>query len=127
MTKLQFISELLSAINLLLEADVNSCTAHQARICLNSIFDKFEEVGDSECESNTSGEFEFYAYLIHCLHQGGYNLWLEEQETKTSSEVKFIQELYKLTGIPYDDLHKYMNLPVSEPDYTLEVEIDVTI
>jgi len=127
MTKLQFISELLSAINLLIEADVNSCTAHQARICLNSIFDKFEEVQDPECKSNTSGEFEFYGYLIHCLHQGGYNLWLEEQEKNTSSEVKFIQELYKLTGIPYDDLHKYMNLPVSEPDYTLEVEIDVTI
>jgi len=46
MTKLQFISELLSTINLLLEAGVNYCMAHQARICLDSTFDKFEEIGD---------------------------------------------------------------------------------
>jgi len=56
MTKLQFISELLGTINLLLEADVNCCSAHQAKILLDSIFDKFEEIGDiQEREPNTCG------------------------------------------------------------------------
>jgi len=87
MTKLQFISELLVAINLLLKADVNCCNAHQARILLESIFDKFEEIGDvQESEPNTCGDLEHYYYIIENLHDQGYNLYLEEKEQATTTE-----------------------------------------
>jgi len=87
MTKLQFISELLGTINLLLETDVNCCSAHQARILLDSIFDKFEEIGDiQEREPNTCGDLEHYSYIIENLHDKGFNLYLEEKAKAATTE-----------------------------------------
>lgn len=80
MTKLQFISQLLEAINLLLEADVNGCTTHQARICLNAIFDQFEELeGTTPNDKDTSGDLEHYHYLLDSIKDKGVELYHEEQ------------------------------------------------
>jgi len=123
MTKIQFISELLGTINLLLETDVNCCTAYQARICLESTFDKFEEIGDAQVsKTNTRGDLELFNQLIADLTEKGYDLWLEEKEQKTKSqnthrsEADFIRELHKLTGVPYN-LQEYIDLQIDELHY----------
>ena len=97
MTKLQFISELLGTINLLIEADVNCCNAYQARILLDSIFDKFEELGDAqEKEPNTCSDLEHYAYIIENLHDKGYNLYQEDkaQAATTENETDTLDHLF---------------------------------
>jgi len=123
MTKLQFISELLGTTNLLLEAGVNCCTAHQARICLDSTFDKFEEIGDvGTSKPNTRGDLELFNKLIDSITEAGYDLWFEgkKQEIQSQndhlSESEFIRELHKLTGVPYD-LQEYIDLQIDELHY----------
>jgi len=87
MTKFQFISELLGTINLLLEADVNCCSAYQARILLDSVFYKFEEIADQQTsEQNTRDDLELYSYIIENLYDKGYNLYLEEKAKPATTE-----------------------------------------
>jgi len=81
MTKLQFISEVLGTINLLLETEVNSCTVHQANICVTSIFDKFEKLADQPTNGqNTPGDLELYQYLTDSIKVKGLELYQEEKE-----------------------------------------------
>jgi len=111
MTKLQFISELLGTINLLLEADVNCCNAHQARILLDSVFDKFEEIGDQQTrEQNTRGDLELYSYIIENLHDKGFNLYLEEKAKPTTPE-KAINALDHLFPNLVSDLNALTIIP----------------
>jgi len=106
MTNFKFISDLLNIINALLQEGVTGCSVHKARGYLAELFDSFEEHEGIEINATSDrGDLELYAYLIDSLHQDGYSLWLEEQEQKikpTLSEDEFIQELYKLTGVPFD-------------------------
>ena len=111
MTKLQFISELLGTINLLLETDVNCCSAHQARILLDSIFDKFEELGDAQAsEPNTCGDLEHYSYIIENLHDKGFNLYLEENAKPVTTE-KAINALDHLFPNLVSDLNALTIIP----------------
>jgi len=104
MTNFKFISDLLNIINALLQEGVTGCSVHEARGYLDELFDSFEEHEGTTChDKNDRGDLEFYGYIIDSLHELGYRFWLEDKETKpTLSEDEFIQELYKLTGVPFD-------------------------
>jgi len=81
MTKLQFISEVLGTINLLLETEVNSCTVHQASIGVASTFDKFGEQADQPTNGQkTPGDLELYQYLTDSIKGKGLELYQEEKE-----------------------------------------------
>ena len=80
MTKLQFISEVLGTINLLLETEVNSCAIHQASVCVASAFNKFEELADQPIsEKNTPSDLEHYHHLIESLKVKGLERYQEEK------------------------------------------------
>jgi len=108
MTKFQFTSDLLNIITALLQGGITDCSVHETRGYLNELFDSFgKHEGMKSNEPIDRGDLEFYGYVIDCLHQEGCNLWSEEIQLQNmpSSEAEFIQELYKMTGIPFGELH----------------------
>jgi len=114
MTNFKFISDLLNIINALLLEGISGCSVHETRGYLDELFDSFEEQEGLPCDINDRGDLELYGYIIDSLHELGYRFWLEDKDTKPPlSEDEFIQELYKLTGIPFD-LQAYINLPFGE-------------
>jgi len=117
MTKFQFTSDLLNIITALLQGGITDCSVHETRGYLNELFDSFEKhEGMKINEPIDRGDLEFYGYVIDCLHQEGYDLWLEEIQSQNMlpSEAEFIRELYKITGIPFGDLD-CINLKNAEP------------
>jgi len=83
MTKFQFVSDVLSIINGLLEAGINGCHNHEARTQLDHLFDQFEEhEGTPTDVTHSPADLEMYAYIIDNVHQRGYDYWLERQTPK---------------------------------------------
>jgi len=134
MTKFQFILELLGTINLLLETEITSCTVHQARICLDSIFETFEELGDTPVsEPNTRGDLEHYSHIISNIYDKGFELWKEEkhQAEKMQTDLSNIKPKESLDKILDDIAIKDKNMPkhlrqyfhtienIEEDDYTI--------
>ena len=108
MTKFQFTSDLLNIVTALLQGGITDCRIHETRGYLNELCDSFEKhEGMKTSEPIDRGDLEFYGYVIDSLHQEGYNFWLEEIQSQNMppSEAEFIQELYKMTGIPFVELH----------------------
>ena len=84
MTKFQFISELLTYINLLLETDLTPCVTSISQSCLDDLFENYEQSYDEQQTPNNRRDLKHYHYIIDNLLQKGVALYEEEKPKNTT-------------------------------------------
>jgi len=83
MTKFQFISELLTYINLLLETDLTPCITSISQSCFDDIFENYEKYADDPKTPNTRDDLECYQHKVTNVLQKGCELYIEETPEDT--------------------------------------------